>query len=254
MAKTRFKDIRKCVIATMAKNEAGGDDPWWPVRGSVERFNAKRRALLRTVPVRVLDEMMTAWCPRATKEGGPPAISWVPRKPEPPGTEFKTAADPATGVMLALEIQEGKPATDTMRARMGCTLIPSTSCVARLVSLIPPAPVSYRRIIVGDAWFSNVATAVEVARQKPIDRNANVTQDSMSVPLDTQDMLNAAPRWNDHFVGVLQNGHARYPKDFMNAALKGKASGTQIVLTATVDGVDLVAVGWKQNRLISSSS
>jgi hypothetical protein len=153
--------------------------------------------------------------------------------------------------MLALEIQEGKPAMDAMRARMGCTLTPSTSCVARLVSLIPPAPLHYRRIIVGDAWFSNVATAVEVARRKPAASpgNANVTQDSMSVPLDTQDMLDAgAPTWNDHYVGILKNGHARYPKEYIKAALHGKAAGTQIVLTATVDGVDLVAVGWKQNR------
>ena len=76
----------------------------------------------------------------------------------------------------------------------------------------------------------------------------SVTQDSMSVPLDTQDMLNVAPRWNDHYVGVLKNGHARYPKDYIEHALAGKASGTQIVLTATVDGVKLVALGWKQSR------
>ena len=131
------------------------------MRGGVERFNAKRRALLRTVPVCVLDESMSAWRPRTSPTGGLPHISYVIRKPEPLGTEFKTAADPATGIMLALEIQEGKPAMDAMRARMGCTLTPSTSCVARLVSLIPPAPVNYRRIIVGDAWFSNEATAVE---------------------------------------------------------------------------------------------
>ena len=251
MALTRFKDIRRHVTATMAKNEAARVDPWWPLRGGVERFNAKRRALLRTVPVCVLDESMSAWRPRTTKEGGLPHISYVIRKPEPLGTEFKTAADPATGIMLALEIQEGKPAMDAMRARMGCTLIPSTSCVARLVSLIPPAPVNYRRIIVGDAWFTNVATAVEVARRKPVAHlgNASVTQDSMSVPLDTQDMRDAgAPTWNDHYVGILKNGHARYPKDYIKAALRGKAAGTQIVLTATVDGVVLVAVGWKQSR------
>ena len=250
MALTRFKDIRKYVTATMAKNDARDDDPWWPLRCGVERFNAKRRALLRTVPVCVLDESMSAWRPRTTKQGGLPHISYVPRKPEPLGTEFKTAADPATGIMLALEIQEGKPAMDAMRARIGCTLIPSTSCVARLVSLIPPAPVNYRRIIVGDAWFSNVATALEVARRKPVAHlgNASVTQDSMSVPLDTQDMLGAAPTWNDHYVGILKNGHARYPKAYIEAALHGKAAGTQIVLTATVDGVDLVAVGWKQSR------
>jgi hypothetical protein len=71
----------------------------------------------------------------------------------------------------------------------------------------------------------------------------------MSVPLDTQDMLDAGtPTWNNHYVGVLKNGHARYPKDYIKHVLDGKAAGTQVALTATVDGVELLAVGWKQTR------
>ena len=52
MALTRVKQIRKYVTATMAKNEARDTEAWWPLQGGVERFNAKRRALPRTVPVR----------------------------------------------------------------------------------------------------------------------------------------------------------------------------------------------------------
>ena len=37
--------------------------------------------------------------------------------PLSPGTELKTAADPATCIMLALEIQELQPATDHLLAR-----------------------------------------------------------------------------------------------------------------------------------------
>ena len=65
MALTRFKDIRRYVTATMAKNDARDDDPWWPLRGGVERFNAKRRALLRTVPVCVCS---TSRCPLGSLE------------------------------------------------------------------------------------------------------------------------------------------------------------------------------------------
>ena len=61
MALTRFKNICKYVTATMAKYNARDTDAWWPLRGGVERFNAKRRALLSTVPVCVLDESMSAW-------------------------------------------------------------------------------------------------------------------------------------------------------------------------------------------------
>jgi len=249
MSLTRFKNIRTHVVTTMAKYEAQDTDVWWRLRGGVERFNANRRALLRTVPVCVLDETMSAWRPRTTKGGGLPHISYVIRKPEPLGTEFKTAADPATGIMLALEIQEGKTAMDAKRARSGDTLIPSTSCVARLVSEIPPAPLGLRRIIVGDAWFTNVGTAVEVARRKPVDRgNATVTEHEMSDAQDAGGSVAATAHWNDYYVGVLKNGHARYPKAYIKQALHGRASGTQVVLTATVDGIELVAVGWKQNR------
>ena len=240
MSRTRFEDIRKHIPATIAKNEAHGSDPWWRLRGGVERFNKKRRALMQTVPVGVLDESMSAWRPRISKCGGLPHISYVIRKPEPLGTEFKAAADPATGIMLALEIQEGKQAMDAMRAQRGDMLGPSTSCVARLVSEISPAPLGYRRIILGDAWFTNVATAVEVARRKPVD----VAQDEIG------DAANDAEpeHWHDHYVGVLKNGHARYPKDYIKSALHGRAAGTQVVLTATVDGVELVAIGWRQSR------
>ena len=240
MSRTRFEDIRKHIPATIAKKEAHGSDPWWQLRGGVERFNKKRRALLHTVPVGVLDESMSAWHPRTSKCGGLPHISYVIRKPEPLGTEFKAAADPATGIMLALEIQEGKQAMDAMRARRGDQLGPSTSCVARLVSEISSAPLGYRRIILGDAWFTNVATAVEVARRKPVG----------SVQDEIGDAANDAEteHWHDHYVGVLKNGHARYPKDYIKSALHGRAAGTQVVLTATVDGVELVAIGWRQSR------
>ena len=38
-------------------------------------------------------------------------------------------------------------------------------------------------------------------------------------------------------MGVSKNGHARYPKDYIKSALHGRAAGTQVVLTATVDGM-----------------
>ena len=97
MSRTRFDDIRKHIPATIANIEAHGSDPCWQLRGGVERFNKKRSALLQTVPVGVLDESMSAWRPRTSKCGGLPHISYVIRKPEPLGTEFKAAADPATG-------------------------------------------------------------------------------------------------------------------------------------------------------------
>ena len=58
--------------------------------------------------VKVLDESMSAWCSRTSKNGGLPNISYIIRKPEPLGTEFKTVCCQLTGVMIWLEIQRGK--------------------------------------------------------------------------------------------------------------------------------------------------
>ena len=45
---------------------------------------------------------------RTTKTGTLPNLSFVKRKPEPLGTEFKNLVDGISGHMLWLELQEGK--------------------------------------------------------------------------------------------------------------------------------------------------
>lgn len=42
--------------------------------------------------IKVLDETMSAYRPRTTKSGTLPYLSFILRKPEPLGTEFKTLA------------------------------------------------------------------------------------------------------------------------------------------------------------------
>ena len=51
---------------------------------------------------------MSALRPHTSKNGGLPNISYIIRKPEPLGTEFKTVCCPVTGVMTRMEIQRGK--------------------------------------------------------------------------------------------------------------------------------------------------
>ena len=45
---------------------------------------------------------------RTTKRGGLPNLSYVKRKLNPVGTEFKNIAEGMAGVMLWMELQEGK--------------------------------------------------------------------------------------------------------------------------------------------------
>ena len=50
---------------------------------------------------------MAAWRPRISKNGDLPKISYIIRKPEPLGTEFKTFYFLETGVMTRMGIQQG---------------------------------------------------------------------------------------------------------------------------------------------------
>ena len=56
----------------------------------------------------MIDESMSAYRPQTTKTGGFPNISFIMRKPENLGTEFKSVVCPVLGVMTYLEIQMGK--------------------------------------------------------------------------------------------------------------------------------------------------
>ena len=93
---------------TASRTQLTASDPWWPIRGGVDGFNENRKRTIKRTRAICIDESMSAYQPRSTKLGGLPHLSFIKRKPRPLGTEFKSAADGVTGVMLWLEIQEGK--------------------------------------------------------------------------------------------------------------------------------------------------
>jgi len=63
----------------------------------IDDFNNNRKKGVAASVIKVLDELMSAWRPRKNKTGGLPNISFILRKPEPLGTEFKCGACAATG-------------------------------------------------------------------------------------------------------------------------------------------------------------
>jgi len=50
------------------------------------------------------------------------------------------------------------------------------------------------------------------------------------------------------FIGVIKMGHALFPKQYFQDILGPLPSSSRLVLTANVEGVDLVAIGYKYNR------
>jgi len=104
----RFKEFRHFLPKIFEQPMEKDSDPWYCFSSAVNEFNEIRNELVQSSHVKVLDESMSAWHPRTSKNGGLPNISYIIRKPEPLGTEFKTVCCQSTGVMIWLEIQRGK--------------------------------------------------------------------------------------------------------------------------------------------------
>ena len=107
---------------------------------------------------------------RTTKTGGLPNLSFVTRKPEPLGTEFKNIVDGMTGAMLWLEIQEGK---ERMRQREYTQDLGGTAaCVLRDVKDAAHFKHHHNMniedgddapyLFFGDSWFRLVKAAANV--------------------------------------------------------------------------------------------
>jgi len=104
----RFKEFRHYLPKVYERPAEKDSDPWWQFSSAINEFNEIRNELITSSHVKVMDETMSPWRPRTSKNGGLPNISYIIRKPEPLGTEFKTVCCPITGVMTYMEIQRGK--------------------------------------------------------------------------------------------------------------------------------------------------
>jgi hypothetical protein len=109
MAEYRFKEIKAAFPwsfqdKTKAPPDDGSEDdakdPWHMVLLLVNGFNKNRQEWVAASVRKVLDESMSAFRPRTSKTGGFPNISYILRKPEPLGTEFKVIACAVTSELL----------------------------------------------------------------------------------------------------------------------------------------------------------
>ena len=108
MPRSRFELLKKTVAFAFADVTTKHKDVWYMMTDGVTGYNENRRRTIRAGKVLTMDELMAAFRPRTTKCGGLPNLSFIMRKPKPLGTEFKCVADGSTGIMLFLELQEGK--------------------------------------------------------------------------------------------------------------------------------------------------
>jgi hypothetical protein len=114
MAEYRFKQIKAAFPWSFQDtnkadtNDEQSYDPWNMALLLVDGYNANRHSWIAASYQKTLDETMSAWRPQTSKTGGLPHLSFILRKPEPLGTEFKTIACSVTGKRVAIfAVQKG---------------------------------------------------------------------------------------------------------------------------------------------------
>ena len=223
MLEYRFKEIKSRFLYAFASDshkESG--DPWHAIIQWIHEFEQSRSEVICGSGIFVFDESMSAFRPRTTKNGNLPHLSWIMRKPEPLGTEFKSVSEAVTGVMMALEITRSKDDhTDEKYDDIVPKLGVSTKVSLRLAEPCMKAHTNTasKAIFLGDSWFGNVPTVV-----------------------------NMKNKLNAHFIGVVKTGHKRYPKKWIETTMQDWPSGTHIVLESQdIDGQTVIAMGYKYN-------
>ena len=185
------------------------EDPWAQVRWLVDGFNEVRRRELTPGPSLNPDESMFAWKGKSGV-GGLPHMSFVKRKPEPLGLENKNTCDGTSGVMLFMEMQEGK-----IRMARKKWLDKYSATTATTLRLVEGCNIrdGKKRTVHCDSWFMSKAT---------------------------RDALSA--EFNMHSIGSVKTAHRNFPAEDLRWTLDGTPRGTHVVFKC--QGEDTWAIGW----------
>ena len=216
----RFRQFRTHVAKIWQDNPSRRhQDPWWQFSPAIRNFNSIRQNLILPCEVIVIDESMSAFRPQTTKTGGMHNISFIMRKPENLGTEFKSSVCAATGIMTYLELQSGRELMKESRyfSHLGAT----ASCTLRIAEGVTDKTADKpSEIVLGDSWFGSVKAASALSEAG--------------------------------FESILQikTNHALFPKKEIEGVLATAPGGTSMVLRGVhpVSGVELLAVGYKYNK------
>ena len=109
----------------------------------------------------VIDESTSGWHGKdETRKDGPPALTHMKGKPESVSFMFKNICCVETGIMIAIELQEGKEVMATRRYTSSGEKS-STGVILRLVDYLPGAGF----ILTGDAWFATLNALRKMAER-----------------------------------------------------------------------------------------
>ena len=126
-----FNQIKKYFHLIFSDPTLKWTDEYNPVIAGVRGFNKNRKQVVAACRVKVADELMSPFCLKHSPTGNLPNISFIVRKPEPLGIEFKTVCCARTGIMIWMEIQRSK--AKMAKQEYYATLGAQTACLLRMV-------------------------------------------------------------------------------------------------------------------------
>jgi hypothetical protein len=154
MTHHRFKILTNCLRLAEYTPLTVSLDPYLPIEGFIEAFNARRRTVVNPGRNIVVDECMSSWKGEemVLAHESVMHVTKIQRKPKGVGVEFKSCADGGSHVLLQLEIQKSKLANQNKRFAAEYPFH-----VAVVLRLVAHWFGTGRRII-ADAAFSSLAT------------------------------------------------------------------------------------------------
>ena len=226
MTRKRFQEWKKCVVFGFADEEKKEDDPWWQIVGVFDSQTRNRKRTLAISIVKVLDESMSAFRPQVHKTGNVPHLSFVKRKPEPLGTELKIVMCTCLMIFIGMFLcrkkgddggsNEYEEVTTMKTARVSLTLMGQAMIDRSAETGNDVNRSASPEVFLGDAWFSSVELVVLTKKIH-----------------------------NSNYIGVVKTNSSKYPKNFLADVMSDWPGGSHLNLEATVDGVQLVATGYK---------
>jgi hypothetical protein len=211
ISRKRFEDLMSNLTLSVFSEEERLADPWISVRPMVHSFNEMRRINVTAGGELCQDESTSRWRGEdgSFTSTGCPHITKIPRKPETLSMEIKDCADGLTKIILHIELMEKAEKMNQLEYVTEWGAAPAY-CL-RLAKRFHGSS----RVVNGDSAFASVKTCLAL-HQKGL-----------------------------FFRGCVKTAHAGYPKAKIEELLKDKPSGSHVAFTAKVNGVNLVAVGWK---------
>ena len=224
---TRFCAIKKYIPIMFADETRKEEDPWWQIVKAFEDFNDNRKRTIAASSLKTLDELISAYCPQTTKTGNIPHLSYIIRKPEPLGTEFKNVVDTKSGICTNIRlcrkktdkagdnpyehITHLKTAQATLHLMKG-TKRDGSMDYGSYITNFGATPDTY----LGDAWFASVDLAYHAKHNLGV-----------------------------NFIGIVKTNSSRYPKKFLIETMATWPGGSHLLLQTEIEGVRLYALGYK---------